>query len=88
LRILLGLTLKAAAEAAKLAAMLYQRIQFWLRRFRQQAEKAMRRSGGAHPSTGGPGFSLEGSSEVGANRLDRFSFVPVCRPPCRSVIKN
>lgn len=38
-RLLLGLTLKAAAESAKLAAMPYQRRQFWVRRFRQQAEK-------------------------------------------------
>lgn len=38
-RLLLGLTLKAAAESAKLAAMPYQRGQFWVRRFRQQAEK-------------------------------------------------
>jgi len=38
-RILLGLTLKAAVEAAKLAVMPYQRGQFWVRRFRQQAEK-------------------------------------------------
>jgi len=38
-RLLLGLTLKSAAESAKLAAMPYQRGQFWIRRFRQQAEK-------------------------------------------------
>ena len=38
-RVLLGLTLKAAAESAKLAAMPYQRGQFWVRRFRHQAEK-------------------------------------------------
>jgi hypothetical protein len=38
-RILLGLTLKAAAEAAKVAAMPCQPGQFWLRRFWQQAEK-------------------------------------------------
>jgi transposase-like protein len=38
-RLLLGLTLKAAAESAKLTAMPYQRGQLWLRRFRQQAEK-------------------------------------------------
>ena len=38
-RLLLGLTLKAAGETAKLAAMPYQRGQFWLRRFRQQAER-------------------------------------------------
>jgi transposase-like protein len=38
-RLLLGLTLKAAAECAKLAAMSYQLGQFWVRRFRQQAEK-------------------------------------------------
>ena len=38
-RLLLGLTLKAAAESAQLAAIRYQRGQFWVRRFRQQAEK-------------------------------------------------
>jgi hypothetical protein len=38
-RLLLGLTLKVAAESAKLAAMPYQRGQSWVRRFRQQAEK-------------------------------------------------
>lgn len=38
-RLLLGLTLKAAAETAKLAAIPYQLGQFWVRRFRQQAEK-------------------------------------------------
>jgi len=38
-RLLLGLSLKAAAESTKLAAMPYQRGQFWARRFRQQAEK-------------------------------------------------
>src|SRR5215467_2093168 len=38
-RLLLGLTLKAATESAKLAVMPYQRGQFWVRRFRQQAEK-------------------------------------------------
>jgi transposase-like protein len=38
-RLLLGLTLKAAADAARLAVMPYQRGQFWVRRFRQQAEK-------------------------------------------------
>ena len=37
-RFLLGLTLKAATESAKLAAMPYQRGQFWVRRFWQQAE--------------------------------------------------
>jgi len=38
-RLLFGLTLKAAAEAAKLLAMPYQRGQFWIRRFKQQAAK-------------------------------------------------
>lgn len=38
-RLVFDLTLKAAAESAKLAAMPYQRGQFWVRRFRQQAEK-------------------------------------------------
>jgi transposase-like protein len=38
-RLLLGLTLRAAAESAKSAAVSYQRGQFWVRRFRQQAER-------------------------------------------------
>jgi len=38
-RLLLGRTLTAAADAAKLVRMPYQRGQFWMRRFRQQAEK-------------------------------------------------
>jgi transposase-like protein len=38
-RLLLGLTLKVAAESAKFTAMPYQRGQFWVRRFRQHAEK-------------------------------------------------
>jgi hypothetical protein len=37
-RLLLGLTLKVAPESAKLTAMPYQRGQFSVRRFRQQAE--------------------------------------------------
>ena len=38
-RFLLGLTLKAAAESAGLAAVPYQLGQFWVRRFRRQAER-------------------------------------------------
>jgi len=38
-RLLLGLTLKAAADAAELVTMPYQRGQFWVRGLRQQAEK-------------------------------------------------
>jgi transposase-like protein len=38
-RLLLGLTLKGAAEAAKLVAAPYQRGQFWVRRFRREAQK-------------------------------------------------
>ena len=37
-RLLTGHSLKAAAAAATLAAMPYQRGQFWIRRFRKQAE--------------------------------------------------
>jgi hypothetical protein len=37
-RLILGRTLAAAAIAAKLSAMPYQRGQFWIRRFRNQAE--------------------------------------------------
>jgi transposase-like protein len=38
-RLLIGRTLAAAAIAAKLLAMPYQRGQFWIRRFRSQAER-------------------------------------------------
>ena len=38
-RLLLGRTLKAAAEAAQLATMPYQRGQFWVRRFGRQADR-------------------------------------------------
>ena len=38
-RLLLGRTLKAASEAAHLATMPYQRGQFWVRRFRRQADR-------------------------------------------------
>lgn len=38
-RLVRGLTLKAAAEAAGLSAMPYQRGQFWVRRFQKQAER-------------------------------------------------
>jgi len=37
-RLLLGLTLKAAAAAARVPTIPYQRGQFWVRRFRRQAE--------------------------------------------------
>jgi hypothetical protein len=38
-RLLAGRTLRAAAVAASLPAMPYQRGQFWIRRFRNQAER-------------------------------------------------
>lgn len=38
-RLFLGLTLKTAAESARLVSMPYQRGQFWVRRFRQQTER-------------------------------------------------
>lgn len=38
-RFLLRLTLQAAAKSTDLAAMPYQRGQFWVRRFRNQAER-------------------------------------------------
>ena len=50
-RLLLGLTLKVAPESAKLTAMPYQRGQFSVRRFRQQAETLC----GAHCPTGEEG---------------------------------
>jgi hypothetical protein len=77
-RVLLGLTLKTAADAAKLAVMPYQRGQFWVRRFRQQAARLC----GAHCPTGSAGLYLQSSSDAGVDRLDRSPSVSVCRPPC------
>jgi hypothetical protein len=72
-RLILGLTLTAAADAAKLVTMPYQRGQFWVRRFRQQAEKLC--------ATAGAGFYVQVSSDAGVHRLDRRSSVSVWRPP-------
>jgi hypothetical protein len=56
-RLFLGLTLKAAAETAKLAAMPYQRGQFWVRRFRQQVERLCGALAGLIAPPGAPDFT-------------------------------
>jgi hypothetical protein len=80
-RLLLDLTLKAAAESAKLAAMPYQRGQFWVHRFRLTGGEVMRRPGGAHGSTGSVGLYRQSSPDVGVHRLDSSPSVSVCQPP-------
>lgn len=59
-RLLLGLTLKAAAESAKVEAMPYQRGQFWVRRFRQQAEGLCGALAALIAPPGAPDFTCRG----------------------------
>ena len=74
-RLLLGLTLKAAAESAKLAAMPYQRAQFWVRRFRKQAEKLCAALAALIAPPGAPDFisralqMLESTGWIAAHRF-------------------
>lgn len=74
-RLLLGLTLKAAAESAKVAAMPYQRGQFWVRRFRKQAEKVCAALAALMAPPGAPDFTsralqmLESTGWVAAHRF-------------------
>jgi len=75
-RLLLGLTLKAAAENAKLA-MPYQRGRFWVRRFQQQAAKLCAALA-ALIAPRGARLYHQSSSDVGVDRLDRSSSVSVC----------
>jgi len=80
-RLFLGLTLKAAAEAARLAVMPYQRGQFWVRRFRQEAQKLCAALAALIAPPEAADFASR-SSDVGVDRLDRSPPVSVCRPPC------
>ena len=76
-RLFLGLTLKAAAETAKLAAMPYQRGQFWGRRFRQQAERLCGALAALIAPPGAPDFTsraLQMLESVGWIVAHRFLF--------------
>lgn len=76
-RLLLGLTLKAAAESAKLAAMPYQRGQFWVRRFRQQAERLCAALTALIAPPGAPDFTcraLQMLESIGWIAAHRFLF--------------
>jgi hypothetical protein len=74
-RLLLGLTLKAAAESAKLAPMPFQRGQFWVRRFRQQAERLCAALATLIAPPGAPDFTsralqmLESTGWIAAHRF-------------------
>jgi len=74
-RLLLGVTLKAAAESANLAAMPYQRGQFWVRRFRKQAEKVCAALAALLAPPGAPDFTsgalqmLESTGWIAAHRF-------------------
>jgi len=76
-RLLLGLTLKAAAESAKLAAMPYQRGQFWVRHFRQQAERLCAALAALITPPAAPDFtsrSLQMLESIGWIAAHRFLF--------------
>jgi len=74
-RLLLGRTLKAAAEAAQLAAMPYQRGQFWVRRFRRQADRLCAALGARVAPPAAPDFTsralqmLESMGWIAAHRF-------------------
>jgi hypothetical protein len=76
-RLLLGLTLNAAAESAKLVAMPYQRGQFWVRRFRKQAEKVCAALAALMAPPGAPDFTsraLQMVESIGWITAHRFLF--------------
>jgi hypothetical protein len=76
-RLLPGLTLKAAAEAAKLTAVPYQRGQFWARRFRQQAERICGALAALIAPPGAPDFTsraLQMLESIGWIAAHRFLF--------------
>ena len=79
-RLLLGRTLGAAAVAATLPNMPYQRGQFWVRRFRQQAERLCAGAGGVGHSPACSGLHPPRLAHAPVHRLDRRPPVPVCRP--------
>jgi transposase-like protein len=76
-RLLLGLTLKAAAESAKVAAAPYQRGQFWVRRFRRQAERLCGALAALIAPPGAPDFTsrpLQMLESIGWIAAHRFLF--------------
>ena len=78
-RLLEGRTLIAAAVAASPSPMPYQRGQFWVRRFRRQAEALGAALAAKDHSQGGGRFRHPGFAHVAVPRLDRRSSVPVLR---------
>ena len=76
-RLLFGLTLKAAAESAKVTAMCYQRGQFWVRHFRQQAERLCGALAALIAPPGAPDFTsraLQMLQSIGWVTAHRFLF--------------
>lgn len=76
-RLLLGLTLKAAAVSAKVPAAPYQRGQFWIRRFRRQAEKLCGALAALIAPPGAPDFTsraLQMLESIGWIAAHRFLF--------------
>jgi len=76
-RLLLGLTLKGAAEAAKLVAAPYQRGQFWVRRFRREAQKLCAALAAFIAPPAAPNFSsraLQMLESIGWITAHRFLF--------------
>jgi transposase-like protein len=76
-RLLLGLTLKAAAKSTKVATMPYQRGQFWIRRFRQQAPRLCGALAALIAPPGAPDFTsraLQMLESIGWIAAHRFLF--------------
>jgi hypothetical protein len=80
-RLLLGLTLKAGAESAKLGGDAQSAGAALGAPFPATDREVMRGSGCAHCSAAGAGLYLQSPEDVGVNRLDRSPSVSVCQPP-------
>ena len=84
-RLLQGLTLAAAALAASQKAMPYQRGQFWIRRFRKQAEPLVRGAGGVDcapvPASNFVARALTMLESIGWIAAHRFLFADLRIPP-------
>ena len=79
-RLLGGNTLNAAAVAATLPHMPYQRGQFWVLPFPEPDRTSMRHPGGAHRRTIGAALRCQGPAHVAVHRLGGRPPVSV-RPP-------